>query len=175
MATTRPLATFTAALVMATPVFADKIVQLDSTFSVDDVSWVREPGDSTVLGSASLKLRDGTPKTCAGFSVELLPVATYSSERIFRTYGNNHAGQVLLEDDPPKFTPDAPGYHEYVIKGVCSAQGVFRFEKVPAGDYFVMVFVIWDVAGANPPAKTGGAVMKRIHVNPHATLNVEIP
>lgn len=150
-------------------------LQLDSTFNVDDVSWVKEPGNSTVLGSASLQLRDGTPKTCAGFNVELLPVATYSSERIFRTYGNNHAGQVLLEDNPPTFTPDAPGYHEYLIKGVCDAQGVFRFEKVPAGDYFVMVFIIWDVAGANPPAKAGGAVMKRIRVNPRATLKVEMP
>ena len=171
----RQLGIVVLALAMTAPAIADKLVQLDSTFSVNDVSWIREPGSSTVLGTASLKLRDGTPKTCAGANVELLPVATYSSERIFRTYGNNRAGQVLLEDSPPTFTPDAPGYHEYVIKGVCNALGVFKFDKVPAGDYFVMVFIVWDAPGANPPAKTGGVVMKRIHVNPRATMNVEMP
>jgi|KBSSwiStaDraftv2_1062776.scaffolds.fasta_scaffold322834_2 hypothetical protein len=150
-------------------------IQLDSTFNVDDVKWVRESGTSTVSGKAFLKLHDGTLKDCAGFNVELLPVATYSSERIFRTYGNIHGGQVLLEDNPPKFTPDAPGYHEYVIKGTCNAQGEFRFEKVPAGDYFVMVFLIWDLPGLTPPVKTGGAVMKRIHVNPRAQVVVAIP
>jgi hypothetical protein len=37
-----------------------------------------------------------------------------------------------------------------------------------------MAFIIWDVAGSDPPAKTGGAAMKRIHVNPRATLSVEL-
>jgi hypothetical protein len=153
---------------------AATIVQLDSTFNVDDVSWVRAPGNSSVSGKAFLKLRDGSEKDCAGFSVELLPVATYSSERIFRTYGNNRAGQVLLEDNPPQFTPDAPGYHEYVLNGRCDAAGEFRFDKVPAGDYFVMAFIIWELPGLTPPVKTGGALMKRIHVNPRASLQVEL-
>lgn len=149
-------------------------IQLDSTFDIDAVKWVRESGDAVVSGKAFLTLRDGTVKNCAGFAIELLPVATYSSERIFRTYGNNHAGQVLLEDNPPKFTPDAPGYHEYLLKSSCDAQGTFTFQKVPAGDYFLMAFIIWDVAGSNPPVKTGGAAMKRIHVNPRARLSVEL-
>jgi hypothetical protein len=113
-------------------------------------------------------------KDCAGFNVELLPVATYSSERIFRTYGNNRAGQVLLEDNPPKFTPDAPAYHEYLLKSTCNAAGEFRFDKVPAGDYFVMAFIIWTLPGLDPPVNTGGAVMKRIHVNPHANVQVDM-
>src|SRR3569832_236374 len=86
------------------------VVQLDSTFSIDEVKWVRERGDASITGKAFLRQRDGTLKDCGGFNVELLPVATYSSERIFHTYGNNRAGQVLLEDNPPTITPDAPGY-----------------------------------------------------------------
>ena len=149
-------------------------IQLDSTFDVDSVKWIRGSGNSSVSGKAFLKLRDGTERDCAGFNVELLPVATYSSERIFHTYGNNRAGQVLLEDNPPQFSPDAPGYHEYVLKGTCNAQGEFRFEKVPTGDYFVMVFIIWELPGLDPPVKTGGALMKRIHVNPRVDLQVEL-
>jgi hypothetical protein len=149
-------------------------VQLDSTFNVEDVKWVRDRGDATVAGKAFLKLRDGSLKDCAGFNIELLPVATYSSERIFKTYGNNRAGQVLLEDNPPKFTPDAPGYHEYVIKGTCNAAGEFRFDRIPAGDYFVMAFIIWQLPGLDPPVRTGGAVMKRIHVNPRDVLTLDM-
>jgi hypothetical protein len=45
---------------------------------------------------------------------------------------------------------------------------------VPPGDHFAMAFIIWDVAGSNPPARSGGAVMQRIHVNPHAKLSVDM-
>ena len=148
-------------------------IQLDHVFVLDEVRWVRDAGRSTVLGQVSLKLRDGTLKSCAGFPVELLPVAKYSSERIRRTYANNESGQVLLEDNPPKFTPDAPEYHEYLLKSSCDAHGAYRFENVPAGDYYVMAFIIWDVPGSNPPAKTGGAVMKRIQVAANSTLVVD--
>ncbi|HTU64860.1 MAG TPA: nuclear transport factor 2 family protein [Steroidobacteraceae bacterium] len=148
-------------------------LQLTNAFVLDDVKWVRDAGDSTVTGRTSLRLRDGSLKSCAGFPVELLPVAGYSSERIFRTYASNQSGQILVEDQPPKFTPDAPDYHEYLLKGACDARGEFRFEKVPAGEYYVMTFIIWDVPGSDPSAKTGGAVMKRIRVAPHSNIAVD--
>jgi hypothetical protein len=91
-------------------------------------------------------------------------VAAYSRERITRTYGNDRQGQILLEQNPPKFTPDAPEYHEMLLKGACDASGEFRFERVPAGDYFVMAFIIWDDTAGAMPRKAGGAAMKRIHV-----------
>ena len=72
------------------------------------MKFVKVPGTSTVTGKAFLKLADGTFKNCAGFNVELLPVAAYSHERIVRTYGNDEQGQIRMEQDPPKFTPDAP-------------------------------------------------------------------
>ena len=161
-----------AAVVLALAV-AGAPVQLDNAFVLDDVRWVRSAGNSTVSGKVSLKMRDGTAKSCAGFPVELLPVAKYSSERIFRTYASNTSGQVLLEDNPPKFTPDAPEYHVYLLKSSCDAQGEYRFENVPAGDYYVMAFIIWDVAGSNPAAKSGGAVMKRIRVAPDSKVVVD--
>lgn len=143
---------------------AGEPVKLDSVFDIDAVSFVKQPGDATVTGTAAIALSDGTVKNCAGFNVELLPVAAYSRERIMRTYGNDQQGQILLEQNPPKFTPDAPEYHEALIKGACDVRGEFRFSNVPAGDYFVMVFIIWeDISGATP-RKTGGAAMKRIHV-----------
>lgn len=131
-------------------------VKLESAFSAEEVKFVTQPGGATVSGQAFLKLADGTYKSCAGFNVELLPVAAYSRERIGHTYGNLEQGQILREQNPPKFTPDVPEYHEMLLKGACDAKGEFSFTGVPAGDYFVIAFIMWD--------KAGGAAMKRIHV-----------
>jgi len=129
---------------------------LQSTFSADEIAFVNQPGKSSVSGGAVLRLADGTLRNCAGFNVELLPVAAYSSERILRTYGNTRQGQILLEQNPPKFTPDVKEYHQMLLKSVCDAEGVFRFEHVPAGEYFIMAFLIQD--------GKGGALMKRVRI-----------
>ena len=174
---------------LATPLSLDQIADsankflcqkiLGEKYATIVIARLRQDGELEYINCGHVQpviiSKDGVRREVeANLPVGLLPVATYSSERIFRTYGNNRAGQVLLEDNPPQFTPDAPGYHEYVLKGTCDAAGEFRFDKVPAGDYFVMVFVIWELSGLNPPVRTGGALMKRIHVNPRANLQVEL-
>jgi hypothetical protein len=151
---------------------AGEPVKLDSPFNIDDVKFVKQVGTSTVTGTAFLRLVDGTLKNCAGFTAELLPVAAYSKERIVRTYGNDQQGQILMEQDPPKFKPDVPEYHDMLIKGACDQRGEFTFSGVPAGDYFVVVFIIWDDASSTTPRKTGGGVMKRIHVAPESQVTV---
>jgi hypothetical protein len=143
-------------------------VRVESPFDLNAVKFIREAGTASVTGTAALALKDGSVKDCAGFNIELLPVAGYSNERIFKTYRNNSRGQVLLEDNPPKFTPDVKEYHDYVLKAVCDARGEFKFEQVPAGDYYVMAFIIWDVTVDGAARKTGGGVMHRIHVEPGA-------
>jgi hypothetical protein len=143
----------------------DAPVKLESAFDADAVKFATVPGTATVTGRAALRLADGSTKSCAGFNVELLPVAAYSKERIGRTYGNLDAGQILLEQKPPKFTPDVKEYHDLLIKGVCDATGEFRFETVAAGEYFVIAFIIWDAKAGDAATKTGGAVMKRIRVS----------
>lgn len=128
-------------------------LKLDNVFDLKEVAFVKQLGTATVSGKAFLKLASGAYRDCAGFNIELLPVSAYSSERIGKTYGNNSQGQILLEQNPPKFTPDAPEYHEMLLKGACDERGDFTFTKVPAGDYYVMAFI------------TGGAAMKRISVS----------
>ncbi|GGY65727.1 hypothetical protein GCM10011613_07010 [Cellvibrio zantedeschiae] len=147
-------------------------IQLKNPFSIDEVKWVKEVGNSSVKGKVFLKLPDGQYKGCAGFNIELLPVAKYSSERIFNVYGNNEQGQILLKDNPPKFTPDPKEYHELLIKGQCNEKDEFLFANVKSGDYYLMAFIIWDAKVDAKPAKDGGAVMKRIHVKENATLEV---
>jgi hypothetical protein len=157
---------FSAAAVAAEP------VKLDSKFDIEAVRFVKQTGTSTVSGKAFIKLADGTVKDCAGFNIELLPVTAYSKERIVKTYGNDQHGQILMEQNPPKFTPDAPEYHDMLIKGACDLRGDFSFSNVPAGDYFVIALIIWDDVSGPTPRKTGGGVMKRIQVSPESRVEV---
>jgi len=160
--------------VFAAAALAGEPVKLDHVFNIDEVSFVKQPGNSTVTGTAFITLADGTVKNCAGFNVELLPVAAYSTERIVRTYGNDQQGQILMDQNPPKFTPDAPEYHEALLKGACDARGQFRFSNVPEGDYFVMAFIIWEDASGATPRKQGGAAMKRIHVVASSAIEAHV-
>jgi hypothetical protein len=159
-------------LILAAAAVAAEPVKLDSKFDIEAVRFVKQTGTSTVTGKASLKLADGTVKSCAGFNIELLPVAAYSKERIVKTYGNDEHGQILMDQNPPKFTPDAPEYHDMLIKGACDLRGEFSFSNVPAGDYFVIALIIWDDASSPTPRKTGGGVMKRIQVSPESRVVV---
>jgi hypothetical protein len=139
-------------------------LKVNSPFNLEELKFVTVPGRASISGRAVLELADGSLKDCAGFNVELLPVTAYSSERIFKTYGNVQRGQILLEQNPPKFTPDVKEYHELLLKSSCDAEGVFHFEKVPAGDYFVMAFLIWEEKSGDSVRKTGGALMQRLRV-----------
>ena len=49
-----------------------------------------------------------------------------------KTYGNTNQGQILLVQNPPKFTPDVPEYLEMLLKGACDERGEFTFAQVPA-------------------------------------------
>lgn len=160
--------------ICAAAAVAGEPLKLDSTFNVEEVKFVKQSGTSTVTGTAFLKLANGTFKDCAGFSVELLPVAAYSKERIVKTYGNDQQGQILMEQNPPKFTHDAPEYHEMLIKGECDRRGEFSFSQVPAGDYFVIAFIIWEETSGSTSRQTGGGVMKRIHVAPESHVEVQL-
>jgi hypothetical protein len=60
-----------------------------------------------------------------------------------------------------------------LIEGACDQSGEFNFSDVPAGDYFVIAFIIWDDASGPTPRNTDGGVMKRIHVPPESRVEVE--
>lgn len=153
-------------LLLSPLVFSLEPIQLENTFNIDDVKWVKTVGNSSIHGKAFIKLKNNETKGCAGFGVELLPVAKYSNERIFKTYGNNDHGQILMEDNPPKFTPDAKEYHDMVIKTTCNSNNEFSFNNISAGEYYVIGFIIWEINENAKAVKTGGAVIKKIKVAP---------
>jgi len=115
---------------------ATEPLPLESHFSEDELQWLKEEGTATVKGKAYIKLADGSYKGCDGFNIELLPATSYSSERIQKTYGNTQQGQILISQNPPKFTPDPKAYHELTLKAKCGENDAFVFENVPQGRIF---------------------------------------
>jgi hypothetical protein len=139
--------------------YAAEPIQLESRFDLEEVKWIQAQGNSSISGTAFLQLNKDEKKGCASFGVELLPVAKYANERILKIYGNNSKGQVLLKDNPPKFIPDHPQYHELVRKTVCDEKNSFTFNDLPAGDYYVIAFIIWKDGKGQ---EDGGVVMKKL-------------
>ncbi len=150
--------------------FAQEPIQVKSPFNLDEVKWVKTAGTSSIHGKASLQLKNNETKGCAGFGVELLPVANYSNERIKNIYGNNDQGKILIEGSIPKFTPDPKEYHDMVIKTTCNSNNEFTFNNISAGEYYVIGFIIWDVTEKGKSVKTGGAVMKKMKVAPKENI-----
>lgn len=135
-------------------------IPLKHEFVPSEAKWVKDKGTSKIHGKAYLKLEDGEYRGCAGFNIELLPASKYASERIFHTYGNTSQGQILMSENPPKFSPDIKEYHEYLLKTKCDENDNFTFSDIPAGEYYVIAFIIWGDA----PNLKGGGAMKSVNV-----------
>lgn len=151
--------------------YSAETVQLESRFDPEEVKWIQAQGNSSISGTAFLQLNRDEKKGCSSSGVELLPVAKYSNERIRKIYGSNSKGQVLVKDNPPKFTPDEPQYHELVRKTVCDEKNAFTFNNLPAGDYYVIAFIIWkDKKGQDD----GGVVMKKLSLGNDETKTIDL-
>jgi hypothetical protein len=153
---------------------ASEPIKLSSSFNEEEIKWVENKGNASVYGSANIELENGVKKGCASFNVELLPVASYSSERIIKTYGNNVSGQILISQNPPKFEPDEKKYHELIISTTCNSKNQFEFNNIPHGDFYILAFIIWDEEKDGLVKKLGGAVMKKIHVTANSKIKVNL-
>jgi hypothetical protein len=136
---------------------------LENSFSAEELEWIKEKGKATITGKAYIRLEDGSYKGCDGFNMELLPTTAYSSERIQKTYGNTEQGQILISQNPPKFTPDPKAYHELSLKTTCGEGDTFVFQDVPQGEYYVMAFIFWR-GSEESKSLEGGGVMKHLRV-----------
>lgn len=126
-------------------------------------------GKNTVKGSAMIRLNNGSIQTCAGFSVSLIPVTEYSSERIHGLYGNTDKGfSPLKNKEIVKFVPDSKSYSVLARQTTCNPQGFFSFEKIKDGSYFVITSIQWvamDGLVASNHVYGGGSLFQKVTVN----------
>ena len=130
-------------------------------FPAEEYEALTSTGTGAVSGQAFLRTRGGEVKTAAGSEVILNPVTTYSEQWWDEAF---IGGSDLTAPDPR--------YGEYWRAKTVDAQGSFRFDRVPAGEYFITTVVFWEAPTAYGLQPQGGRVAERISVTNDAVTEV---
>lgn len=93
-------------------------------------------GTGSISGQAFLKTRAGDVKYGAGNEVWLNPVTTYSTE-----WFENAVVPYRSITPPDRRTSD------YARRTIADAEGRFKFEKLPPGEYYAVCSIIWQYPG----------------------------
>lgn len=93
-------------------------------------------GTGSISGQAFLKTRAGDVKYGAGNEVWLNPVTTYSTE-----WFENAVIPYRAITPPDRRTSD------YARRTIADAEGRFKFERLPPGEYYAVCSIIWQYPG----------------------------
>lgn len=145
-------------------------IQLRSSFDAVQAQKMLEPGRNKINGSALMRQKGGGIVHCGGNEVMLIPVTEYATERMGHIYGSNQNGflPVARFKRKAKFEPDLPEYITATRKVTCDAQGMFEFDSVKDGKYYITTHIIWDI----DYAYQGGLLMQRVDVSGGETKKV---
>jgi uncharacterized Zn-binding protein involved in type VI secretion len=134
-----------------------------STYHEPDFAWADAKGTASVSGQAFLKTRGGDVKVAAGNEVQLVPQNKMTSEYVARA--------VIQGEELP--TPDERA-RRHTRRTIADAEGRFRFDGLPAGNWFVISSVYWEVPQGRAIARTGGLVHAAVNLaeGQHATVVV---
>jgi hypothetical protein len=119
------------------------------------------PGTSTITGQAFLKTRGGDVKFGAGNIVALNPVTSYSTEW-YEKYVIQ--GLPISHADPRA--------DKYLWKTIADGNGNFHFSNLPAGDYYLMCSIRWEVPSEYGLVPSGGIAHARVTVAPNKEVKV---
>lgn len=120
------------------------------------------PGSGAIEGQAFLTTRGGSVIYGAGRDVHLNPVTTYSTEHYQRAVVNGERIE----------TADVRA-GEYTRTVVADGEGRFRFEGLPAGDYYIFCTILWEYPrGDGYLSTTGGTAHARASVREGEVVKV---
>lgn len=128
-----------------------------ATFDPAEYEPYAKSGSGVLAGQAFVRTRGGDVKYGAGREIVLNPVTNYSSEWYERGVKNY---ETLKDADPacPKGRTT-----------IADAEGRFRFDGLPAGEYYVACWIFWDM---NQYSQTGGVAHAKVKVQSGQTTNV---
>lgn len=132
-----------------------------SQFNEAEIAWSKRTGTSTISGQGFMRQQGGGVVTCAGEDVVLTPVSSYSSERIAILYNDTNKGFNPIGFGSRNITAPPSEYLASSRRATCNAQGNFKFNSLPPGEFFVTTSVRW-MAGNSPQ---GSFLMERVRVS----------
>ncbi len=94
----------------------------------------REKGTASISGQAFLRTRGGDVKLGAGLTVVMHPVTSYSTEWFERYVIRGKS----IEDLDPRAA-------SYVRETIADGEGRFRFNNLPAGEYYLSCYIRWFI------------------------------
>jgi hypothetical protein len=135
---------------------APSIYQRAQTFNEAEYAPYAGEGTASISGQAFLKTRGGDVKYGAGETVVLHPVTAYSKEWWTASI---ESGRKMSEADARASAT--------MRTVTADGEGRFKFEKLPAGEYYIACSVSWQyVAGGRYAYSktTGGMVGAQVKV-----------
>jgi hypothetical protein len=151
-------------------------IDLLSKFDKEHAERLLSEGKNTIKGSALMRQVGGGVVTCAGQAVSLIPATAYATERMTHLYrtdtGGTRPASVLQMNREP-FSNTNPEYYAATRRGMCDAQGFFKFDKVADGDFYITTVIRWK-SNPNSPMYEGGAMMRKVSVANGETKEIVI-
>lgn len=147
----------------AVPQPEPRVVALGARYNPEAMMWAKREGNATIEGQAVLRTRGGEAKSCAGVKVYLIPYSLYGMQRLVNLYGNDEHGFITVGQamkDRIRFEPDVPAYKADARDQACDSQGNFRFDRLPAGKWWLQTHIVWQVGALNQ----GGSLLQAVEV-----------
>jgi len=119
-------------------------------------------GTGDLEGQARAKNRWGDIRYAYEDTVYLFPATPYTDEWWDRTL---IGGEYLTDPDPRSLS--------FMRRRVADREGRFWFENLPAGDYYIVCTIMWDVYGGDRPVQVMN-LGKRVHMGPGESLHVTL-
>lgn len=117
-------------------------------------------GGGAIEGQAFLVAKGGDVKYGAGRVVALNPATTYSTE----WYERSVIGYQPLEESDPRVKP----YSKSVL---ANGEGRFRFDGLPAGEYYLVCWINWYVTEYQ---QSGGIAYAKVKVEEGKTTEAVV-
>lgn len=142
------------------------LVSLQSSWDSTKAAHISQSGLNGLKGNAFMRQQGGGVVTCAGSTVTLIPATPYAIERLGHLYGGGDTGFNNIRSI--RFTPDPPEYQSMARRTTCDSQGNFQFERIPDGEYFVVLSVNWVVGYL----QQGGNLMQKVRLSNASQISV---
>jgi len=137
-----------------------KEIELRSSFDPKEAAYAQTPGTARIVGQAFIRQKGGGVVTAAGEPVLLLPAVPQVEEMVAKTA--DARGPYAPELDIKNLDPRLK---DYTKKTIADATGNFTFDKLSAGDYYIVTRVVWTVPGRYG-GRQGGELVQRVTLKP---------